>query len=597
MDIVFVNSTSGNIEIIPRFLKKEEILVLTDSEAVVHQCIKKNINYQTIGNYIDYSKLRSINQKIVINQRKFIERLYYKLKSNNYYSEILRDYFYSYNFEFYKLNNSLKIFFQKHKVNKVYFSYDENLFMSPDSYSKGSIISYLLILKYSKIYKFKIYLSLLKKLNIEEEKFNNYYMKFNKFENKYKKKNLKDLYFFTFNQCYTDLLSCLDRSKNNVVTFKTNGNIFGEFNYENKKNDLDKFTKKKLRLIHNILKFNLENEFKKLFLNINFVNLKILLNHINKEIWIKLLDFEKIKLHITENLKLNKIENIYLSGISFNYPIASYLSFKKKKVIIRQHGGLSHPHWPNLSQVKGCEFIANSKYIKKNIIPWGNEINYLSRYSFDFNIKKKVKNKKFILIAEGVFGNPVNIKKYFNFYNNFFKNFGNSHSFKFRTHPRFKSNLYSHFEKLSNISIDKKNNINQTLSSAIMVLINYDTPNSVFQDAIFNEIPVVLISPEERIKSHLYENNCYGFPHICKNHEELNKYIIKIQDKNFRNSLIQTQKKWCVRIFGNNKFNTIKSLNYIKIKDTKSIFKTFNFKRNLKNFIFKVILLFMKKNK
>ena len=137
MDIVFVNSTSGNIEIIPRFLKKEEILVLTDSEAVVHQCIKENINYQTIGNYTDYSKLRIINQKIIISQRKFFERLYDKLKNYNYYSEILRDYFYSYNFEFYKLNHSLKIFFHKNKIHNIYFVYDENLFMAPDSNPKG----------------------------------------------------------------------------------------------------------------------------------------------------------------------------------------------------------------------------------------------------------------------------------------------------------------------------------------------------------------------------------------------------------------------------------------------------------------------------
>ena len=156
--------------------------------------------------------------------------------------------------------------------------------------------------------------------------------------------------------------------------------------------------------------------------------------------------------------------------------------------------------------------------------------------------------------------------------------------------------LYLHFKSFPNVSITYQNNINKILPKTMIVLINYDTPNSVFHDAILNNVPVFLISPEERINSSLYENNCYGFPHICKNHEELNKYIIKIEDKNFRNSLIQTQKKWCVRIFGNNKFNTIKSLNYIKIKDTKSIFKTFNFKRYLKNFILKVILLFMKKN-
>ena len=105
-----------------------------------------------------------------------------------------------------------------------------------------------------------------------------------------------------------------------------------------------------------------------------------------------------------------------------------------------------------------------------------------------------------------------------------------------------------------------------------------------------------MFSPEKRISSLLYEDNCYGFPYTCKNQEDLNQYMIKIKNKVIKDKILINQKKWCAKIFGNNKFNTIKSLNYIKIKDTKSIFKTFNFKRYLKNFILKVILLFMKKN-
>jgi hypothetical protein len=601
MDIVFVNSTSGNIEIIPRFLKKEEILVLTDSEAVVHQCIKENINYQTIGNYIDYSKLRIINQKIIIDQRKFIERLYDKLKNYNYYSEILRDYIYSYNFEFYKLNHSLKIFFQKNKINKIYFVYDENLFMSPDSSPKGYIIPYLLILKFSKIYKFKIYLYLRNKLKLEEEKFHNYYMKFYKFKNKNNKKNLKDLYFFTFNQCYTDLLSCLDCSKNDILTFRTNKNIFGKFNYENKKYKIDKFKKKKLKQIHNILKFNLENQFKKSFLNSDFFNLKILLNHINKQIWLKLLEFESIKMQLTKEIKLDKIENIYLSGVSFNYPIASFLNYKKKKVIIRQHGGLSYPSWPNLSQVKDCKFITNSKALKKNILPWNNKIESLPRYSFEIDYKNKLKNKKkkFILIAEGSFENSVNIKIYYDFYKNLFKNMDKSYSFKFRCHPRFKSNLYSHFKKTPNVSFDKFKNINDILSSSIMVLINYDTPNSVFQDAILNGVPVFLISPKERVKSHLYEDNCYGFPYICKNQDDLNQYMIKIKNKVIKDKILLNQKKWCSKVFGHYILNKKIKL-FFNTKKEKKNFLYF-FKLYLKNFFkkifFKILLLYLKFNK
>ena len=84
--------------------------------------------------------------------------------------------------------------------------------MSPNSIPKGSVIPYLLFLKFKNIYNFEIEIIQRnkKKINSKSNSFNSYFMKFDKFKKKKEKNNPYDLYFFTFNQCYTDLLSCLD---------------------------------------------------------------------------------------------------------------------------------------------------------------------------------------------------------------------------------------------------------------------------------------------------------------------------------------------------------------------------------------------------
>jgi hypothetical protein len=115
MDLIYLTDPADNLEIIPNKLKKKNILVLSDDETTVHECLKEKINYHTIGNYIDYPKLRTINKKIILKQRKIIDNIYKKLKSNFYYSEILRDYLYKYCFEFYKFDNSFKVFLKKIK--------------------------------------------------------------------------------------------------------------------------------------------------------------------------------------------------------------------------------------------------------------------------------------------------------------------------------------------------------------------------------------------------------------------------------------------------------------------------------------------------
>ena len=129
-----------------------------------------------------------------------------------------------------------------------------------------------------------------------------------------------------------------------------------------------------------------------------------------------------------------------------------------------------------------------------------------------------------------------------------------------------------------------------------MVLINHDTPNSVFQDAILNNVPVFLISPKNRVKSLIYENNCYRFPYICKNHNELNQYIIKIKNRNLREKIIQDQKKWYIKVFGDYKSKQIISLNFKKNKKILSANKIVNLKRIFKKIFLKIILTNMKKN-
>lgn len=598
MDIVYLTDPADDFEIIPSKLKKKKVLFLCDSENAVHECLKEKINYQTIGNYIDYPKLRIINEKIILKQRKIIEFLYKKLQKNFYYSEILRDYLYKYYFEFHKFDKSLKTFLKKNKVKKLYFIYDENFLMSPNSIPKGSVIPYLLFLKFKNIYNFEIEIIQRnkKKINSKSNSFNSYFMKFDKFKKKKEKNNPYDLYFFTFNQCYTDLLSCLDsnKEKNKIITFKTTENIYGDFDYENKKRKIGFKNRIRLKLIHKILISNLEKEYKKNFIGINYKNIRIFLKYLSREIWLKILEFEKIKIQIDENIKLDSIKNIYLSGISFNYPIASYLISKKKNVKIRQHGGFSYPSWPNSSLVKSCEFISNSLETKKIIKPWNNKITFLPIYNFKKTMNRKHKNK--ILIAESVFGNPVNIKKYIEFYNFFLNTLNKSFFCIFRLHPRFKSILNLHFKKYSNVIISNQKHVSEVLSDTMMVLINHDTPNSVFQDAILNNVPVFLISPKNRVKSLIYENNCYRFPYICKNHNELNQYIIKIKNRNLREKIIQDQKKWYIKVFGDYKSKQIISLNFKKNKKILSANKIVNLKRIFKKIFLKIILTNMKKN-
>ena len=150
MEIIYVTHPQAAEDILPKKIDYNKKLILTNSGVVVDECIKKKINYKTLGEYINYNKIKKINNKIIFQQRKFIDGVSKKLKDKFYYSEILRDYLYSYLIEYEKINSAFVSIFNKIKVNKFTFVYGSNLFNSPGVFDKGEYLTFAYIINYKR---------------------------------------------------------------------------------------------------------------------------------------------------------------------------------------------------------------------------------------------------------------------------------------------------------------------------------------------------------------------------------------------------------------------------------------------------------------
>jgi len=600
MEIIYVTHPQSGEEILPKKIDYKKKLILTNSGVVVDECIKRKINYKTLGEYINYNKIRNLNNKVIFKQRNFIDYVSKKLKNKFYYSEILRDYLYSYLIEYEKINSAFVSIFNKIKVNKFTFVYGSNLFNSPGVFDKGEYLTFAYIINYKKKNNFYF------KLICREQSYYNsssYYKNDNKFlKNNYKKFLLKkkklNLFIFTFEQCIFDLYPCIINNiklKKNFISCKITDYISGNYDLDFQRIDIKSQNSDEVNKICNILQVETKKFYNTNFKNINFslhnIFLKILFLQIKK----KIDDFEKIKIKIMNILNTSYIDKIYLAGVSYNYPIAAYLSSLKKKVIVRQHGAYSDIWHPNISLVKNCVFLTHSKFLKNFIKPWGGSaINYLPRFRDKICLHK---SKKHILIAHSESEDPVNLPFYINFYNNFFNKNSNNYNFKLRGHPRWKGNPFIFFKNLKNISEDQNTNVNKTLSSCYLTIINYDYLNSVILDSINCNVPVIIIAPEGRFKNELSDDNLYNFPYIVSSIEELMNFIKKIQSKKLNLAIISKQKNWCNKVFGKADFidchvPSFSSQNYL-IKESLKI-KIFNIiKKKVKKFYIYLLLKFI----
>jgi hypothetical protein len=601
MEIIYVTHPQAGEDVLPKKIVYNKKLILTNSGVVVDECIKKKINYKTLGEYINYNKIKKINNKIIFQQRKFLDGVSKKLKDKFYYSEILRDYLYSYLIEYEKINSAFSNIFNNIKINKISFVYGNNLFNSPGAFEKGEYLTYayLVTLKKKNNFYFKLisreqsycYLS-------GGHKINSTFLNTNYRKKILNKKKISNLFIFTYEQCLLDLYPCMANNiklKKNFITCKNSDYISGNYDldFQKVKTKIKNFDE--LNRIYNILKKEIKNFYKINFKNIKFslhdTFCRILLFQIKKKIY----DFEKIKIKLISTFNTFNISKIYLAGVSHNYPIAAYLYSEKKKVIIRQHGAYSYAHEPNISLVKNCTFLTHSKFLQKYIKPWGrNEVHYISRFRDKIYVNQKKKN---ILIAHADSEDPVNARFYLDFYINFFNKSYKNFNFKFRDHPRWKGNSFMRFENLKNISEDKETDIIKTLSSCSLTIINFDYLNSVILDSINCNVPVIIVSPAGRFKNKLSEDNLYNFPNIASTVEELTNFIEKIQIKGLNSVIISAQQKWCNKVFGkadsiDSKILSFSSHNFFKRKSANNIIFNF-FKKKIKRLYIYLLLKFI----
>jgi hypothetical protein len=599
MEIIYLTHPQSGEEILPKKIDYNKKLILTNSGVVVDECIKRKINYKTLGEYTNYNKIRNLNSKVIFRQRNFIDYVSKKLKNKFYYSEILRDYLYSYLIEYEKINSAFVSIFNKIKVNKFTFVYGNNLFNSPGVFDKGEYLNFAYIINCKKKYNFYLKLICREQSSCNS---NSYYKNDNKFlknnSKKYLLKKKLNLFIFTFEQCVFDLYPCIANNikfKKKYITCKITDYISGNYDLDFQKSEIEAQNFDEVNRICNILQIEIKKFYNINFKNCNFsvhnIFLKILFLQIKKKIY----DFEKIKIKLMNILNAYNIDKIYLAGVSYNYPIAAYLSSLKKKVIVRQHGAYSYIWHPNISLVKNCVFLTHSKFLKNFIKPWGSSaINYLPRFRDKICLRK---SKKYILIAHSETEDPVNLPFYINFYNNFFNKNRNNYNFKLRDHPRWKGNPFMCFKNLKNISEDKETNINKTLSSCYLTIINYDYLNSVVLDSINCNVPVIIIAPEGRFKNELSEDNLHNFPYIVSSVEQLMNFIKKIQIKKLNLAIISKQKNWCNKVFGKADFidhhaPIFSSQNYLKKESLKK--KIFNiFKKKVKKFYIYLLLKFI----
>lgn len=599
MEIIYVTHPQSGEEILPKKIDYKKKLILTNSGVVVDECIKKNINYKTLGEYVNYNQIRNLNNKVIFRQRNFIDYVSKKLKNKFYYSEILRDYLYSYLIEYEKINSAFVNIFNKIKVNKFTFVYGNNLFNSPGVFDKGEYLTFAYVINHKKKYNF--YFNLICR---EQSYYNSksYYKNDNKFfRNNPKKSSLikkkkLDLFIYTFEQCVFDLYPCIANNikfKKNFITCKISDYISGNYDLDFQR--IETRNSDEVNRICNILQTETKKFYNNNFKNINFslhnIYLKILFLQIKKKIY----DFEKMKIKFMNILNSYYIDKIYLAGVSYNFPIAAYLSSLKKKVIVRQHGAYSYIWEPNISLVKNCVYLTHSKFLKNFINPWGSsEIKYLPRFRDKICARKSKKN---ILIAHSEAEDPVNLPIYINFYKNFLNKNYCYYNFKLRDHPRWKGNPFMRFKNLKNVSEDKETNIIKTLSDCYLTIINYDYLTSVILDSINCNVPVIIIAPEGRFKNKLSEDNLYNFPDIVSSVEELMNFIKKIQINKLNLAIIAKQKNWCNKVFGKAVFidyplPSFSSQNYLKKETLKK--KFFNFiRKKFKNFYIYLLLKFI----
>jgi hypothetical protein len=613
---IYISEPAWFEEAVPSWIDKKFHTIITESDTVLTAAFHKKIPAYTLSSLVDSESSISMMNESINNASRIINFIRAELKSENYYSEILKgisDFIYEVN----KKYKAIKKITNKKNISNITFIYGYNLLANTGTTPRGSYVEYLIFKNLCNKNKINFtterHKLLSKKIINNSSRYDKTFVDTNYInikkpikKNKQLIKNKKlILVLYQYEMCKDDLYPLVEElnKENDVTILKAkllkHAPESIKYNYA--------FLQSKKNINHKYLfdKQNFTRAVSKTFKMLSVLEIP------DKHLKCQLLNFKKIKIFKSfkeSYIAINEL-NLFLSSVKLDtvvitaYPgpissvVSAFFLEKKINVLLRQHGGLAESFWPRKCYVEGCTFYSNSYFYKKNLHSLQIKSKILPRINTNVRIRANFSNSINILVLNNLFLNPTNKHLVEKFLQCFILQSPDNWTFTLRSHPRYPGYLLKNFgDKRLKFESSREISINESLKSSNFVICPVDTISSVISDSINSNIPVFLINPKGSHNIFDYQPFALGFPFIEQTPESLIKHInLIISNKDYYAKFIGKSSWWVCKILGQTKYidpnrkiaksMTNKTKKFVVTNSQYTLITIKLFFRNISNFI------------